>query len=307
MSKLIAVFGATGQQGGSVLRALSQSNGQYQLRAVTRSVKSSKAKELTTTIKNVSLAEANLDDKESVDRVLKDCHGAFLVTDFTAHFEKDREIEQGVNFIDKAIKNNLKHVVFSGLENVERHIGKPCLHFDYKAAIEEYGLKNEAKINFTSIQMSMFYQELVGSMLNKAFGNRFLFNIPMDGDKRVYSINVDDIGNCARTVFDNPDKYKSKLLGVAGDYSKISDIVDTLNKVLGPDMKVTFPGGGFNRFMFNNVLKFPGVKDIAVMFEYYNTEKIKRDLILTKELNPSVTCLSEWLVKNKARIVADKK
>ena len=305
MSKLIAVFGATGNQGGSVLRSLSK-NGKYQLKAVTRNAKSSKAKELAT-MKNVSVAEADLDDKESVDLALKDCYGAFLVTDFTAHFVKGREEGQGINFIDKAIKNNVKHIVFSGLENVESQINKPCLHFDYKAVIEDYGLKNANKINFTSIRMSMFYQEVVGSMLNKAFGSRFLLNIPMDADKRVYLINVDDIGNCATTVFENPDRYKSKFLGIGGDFLKISDIKTTLNKVLRPEMKVSFQGGGFNRFMFNNVLKFPGVKDIAVMFEYYNTEKFKRDLTLTKELNPSVINFNDWLVKNKTKIVADKK
>jgi uncharacterized protein YbjT (DUF2867 family) len=305
MSKLIAVFGATGQQGGSVLRSLVK-NGNYQLKAVTRSAKSTKAKQLES-LKNVTIAEADLDDKESVDRALKDCYGAFLVTDFTAHFVKGREVAQGVNFIDKAIKNNVKHVVFSGLENVKSQINKPCLHFDYKADIEEYGLKNSNKINFTSIRMSMFYQELVGSMLNKAFGSRFLFNIAMDADKHVYAIDVDDIGNCATTVFGNPDKYKSKLLGIAGDYMKISEYTAALNNGLAPEIKVSFPGGSFNRFMFNNVLKFPGVEDIAIMFEYYNTEKFKRDLALTKELNPSVSKFSDWLVKNKSKVIADKK
>jgi len=173
MSKLIAVFGATGQQGGSVLRSLSK-NGNFQLKAVTRSAKSSKAKELAT-MKNVTVAEADLDNKDSVDHVLKDCYGAFLVTDFTAHFVKNREIDQGVNLIDKAIKNNVKHVVFSSLENVESQLGKPCLHMDYKAAIDEYALKQAAKINYTAILMPMFYQEIVGTVLNKAFGNRLVF------------------------------------------------------------------------------------------------------------------------------------
>ncbi len=129
----------------------------------------------------------------------------------------------------------------------------------------------------------------------------------MDADKRLYSIDVDDIGNCATTIFENPNKYKSKLIGVAGDYSKISEVLATLNIVLGPEIKVSFPGGAFNRFMFNNVLKFPGVKDITVMFEYFNTEKMKRDLAMTKELNPSVSSLTKWLVNNKAKIIENKK
>jgi hypothetical protein len=151
----------------------------------------------------------------------------------------------------------------------------------------------------------MFYQEVVGSMLNKAFGNRFLFNIPMNSDERVNIMNVSDIGECVATVFNNPEKYKNKVLPVAGEYMKISEITDLLNKNLSPEIKVSFPGGGFNRLAFK-FLKFPGVEDIRVMFEYYSTQKMKRDLQLARELNPNVISLNDWLVKNRDKIIKDK-
>jgi uncharacterized protein YbjT (DUF2867 family) len=160
MSKLIAVFGSTGNQGGAVLQSLLKT-GQFSIRAVTRNAKSEKAKQLAA-LQNVTVVEADLDDHESVDRVLKDCYGAFLVTDFTAHFVRGRETKQGVNLIDKAINNKLSHVVFSGLENAKSVINKPVYHFDEKAAVDEYGLKQSDKIKYSSIHLP--YLNLIKSM-----------------------------------------------------------------------------------------------------------------------------------------------
>lgn len=301
MSKVIAVFGATGNQGGSVLQALLKT-GNYHIKAITRNAQSDKAKSLAS-LENVTVTEGNLDDEESVDRVLKDCYGAFLATDFSAHLVRNRETQQGVNVIDKAIKNKVSHVVFSGLENVESIMNKSCYHFDEKAAVEDYGLKQKDKINFTSIRLPMYYQAIV-SMINKASDNQFLFNLPMDSDKKLYSMNVNDIGPCVSTIFSNPEQYKSKLLGVAGDHLKVSEVTDLLSKHLAP-INISFPGGASNRSRFEH-LKFPGVEDIVTMFEYFETEKMKRDLELTKTLNPNVVNFNDWLVENREKIIANK-
>ena len=139
MSKIIAVFGATGAQGGSVMRALLDS-GKYQVRAITRNSNSDKAKQLAS-LKSVSVHEANLSDAKSLDKTLSGCHGTFLVTDFWSDPHASPETEQGVNLIESALKNKVAHVVFSGLENASSVIGKPVVHLDNKAKVEQYGLK----------------------------------------------------------------------------------------------------------------------------------------------------------------------
>jgi uncharacterized protein YbjT (DUF2867 family) len=151
MSKIITVFGATGNQGGAVLKALLRT-GQFHVRAVTRNANTDKAKQLAAQ-PNVSVAEADLDNYESVGKALEGAYGAFLVTDFTAHFVTGRETAQGKNAVDKAIKNGVKHFVFSGLENCEKALGRPVYHFDEKAVVDEYGLSQTDKISYTSIRM----------------------------------------------------------------------------------------------------------------------------------------------------------
>jgi uncharacterized protein YbjT (DUF2867 family) len=302
MSKTIAVFGATGNQGGSVIQSLTKT-GLYHLRAITRNSTSEKARELSK-LHNVTIVEADLNDNESVDNALKNCYGVFLVTDFSAHFKRNQEANQGINVIDKAIKNKVSHVVFSGLENVYSQIDKPCFHFDEKSTVDEHGLKLSESINYTSIRMPMFYQELTGKILNKAACNQYVFNLPMNKDKMLYCMNVNDIGDCVTAIFAFPDKFKSKIVPVAGDYIKVEEIVALMNDKLKP-LKVFFPGGALNRFLFR-FMKFEGALDIQAMFEYFSTGLMNRDLALTKTLNPNVATLAEWLTRNRDKIVEKK-
>lgn len=294
MSKLIAVFGSTGAQGGSVVRALLKSK-DYAVRAITRNPNNDKAKSLSK-LENVTVEQGDLDDASSLDKCLKDCYGVFLVTDFSAHFTHN-ETKQGTNLIDCAIRNNLKQFVFSGLEDVQSVIGKPCLHFDYKARIEEYGLKHGDKINFTSIRLPAYYQVIPNMFLHKTNPNEYIVTIPM-GDKPLYLMNVEDLGECVKTVLDNPNEFKSKILPVAGDILTGDQIASTLSKYLAP-----------NKFMYGNVslekfasFKFPGVEDITNMFEYYQTGKVVRDIENTKKLNKNVVTFAEWIDKNKEEI-----
>jgi len=290
MSKIIAVFGATGSQGGSVLRSLVK-NGNYHIKAITRNPNSDKAKELAS-LNNVSVHQADLDDSASLDKVLEGVHGSFVVTDFTGHAES-KETKQGVALIDSAIKNKVSHVVFSGLENVASVINKPCLHFDNKAAVEDYGLTKKDQINFTSIRLPAYYQVLVNSLLFKAQPNQFILTLPMS-DKPIYCMNVHDAGDCVTSIFNNENEYKSKIVSVAGDQLKATEIASVLNKHLSP---IQFMYGNFTLEKFLS-FGFPGVEDITNMFEYYQTEKMFRDLDLTKKLNPNVLSFDQFVAQN---------
>jgi uncharacterized protein YbjT (DUF2867 family) len=188
-SKVVAVFGATGAQGGSVLRALL--SGGYHVRALTRNVNSDKAKALSQ-LENVSVVEANLDDQESLDRALKGSHGAFLVTDFSAHLE-NKEIDQGKRAINSAIKNGLSQFVFSGLDNAKSVTGRDVFHFDFKYEIEQYCFQNGNKINFTSVRLPFYFENFPNLMFHKIGDQQYAVTLPMS-NKLMYGASVDDLG-----------------------------------------------------------------------------------------------------------------
>ena len=88
--KIIAVFGATGAQGGGVARAiLSDNNSEFAVRAITRDTNSDKAKDLAKM--GAEVVAADIDDKESLKRALEGSYGAYFVTFFWAHFSPEKE------------------------------------------------------------------------------------------------------------------------------------------------------------------------------------------------------------------------
>src|ERR1700747_2893692 len=107
--KLIAVVGATGQQGGAVVRALRAGN-QFNVRALTRNP--SKHRELADEV-----VEADLNRQETLASAFKGAHGVFLVTNFQEHGTE--ELKQATAAIRAAKDAGVQHFVWSTLPDVE--------------------------------------------------------------------------------------------------------------------------------------------------------------------------------------------
>ena len=88
--KIITVFGATGAQGGGLVRSiLADPDGEFSVRAVTRDANSEKAKELSKL--GAEVVSADLDDPAAVQRALDGAYGAYFVTFFWAHYSPEKE------------------------------------------------------------------------------------------------------------------------------------------------------------------------------------------------------------------------
>ena len=82
-NQLIAVFGATGQQGGAVVRAL-QARGQFRVRALSRNADRHRGM-------GDEVVEANLDQPDTLKAALQGVHGVFAVTNFWSEGTDERE------------------------------------------------------------------------------------------------------------------------------------------------------------------------------------------------------------------------
>src|SRR5512145_1495949 len=119
--KIIAVTGATGAQGGGLVRAiLADPSGGYAVRAITRDVNSAKAKALAKL--GAEVVAADIDDAASLERALAGAYGAFCVTFFWDHFSPDRELQQARNMAQAARRAGVKHVIWSTLEDTRRWV-----------------------------------------------------------------------------------------------------------------------------------------------------------------------------------------
>ena len=91
--KIIAVVGATGAQGGGLVRAIqSDASGGFTARALTRDVNSDKAKQLAKL--GAEVVAADVDDPESLKRAFAGAYGAYCVTFFWGHFSPEKELAE---------------------------------------------------------------------------------------------------------------------------------------------------------------------------------------------------------------------
>jgi uncharacterized protein YbjT (DUF2867 family) len=118
--KTIAVLGATGAQGGGLVRAiLSDPAGEFTARALTRNPDSEKAKALADL--GAEVVAADVDDVDSLTKAFEGAHGAFCVTFYWEHFSPEKELAQARNMAEAADRAGVEHVIWSTLENTRTH------------------------------------------------------------------------------------------------------------------------------------------------------------------------------------------
>jgi uncharacterized protein YbjT (DUF2867 family) len=171
--KTIVVFGATGAQGGGLVRAiLNDPNSEFTVRAVTRDANSDKAKELVRLGAEVVTADVN--DVASIKRALTGAYGAFCVTFFWDHFSPEKETEQAQAMAQAAKEAGLQHVIWSTLEDTRNWVpltdgSMPTLnekykvpHFDGKGQSDKYF--TEAGVP-TTFLLASYYWEISSTLV----------------------------------------------------------------------------------------------------------------------------------------------
>ena len=164
--KIIAVVGATGAQGGGVVRAIAaHPDGGFSARAITRDPSSDAAKALAA-LPNVEVVQADADDEASLERAFAGCHGAFCVTFFWVDFSPEHEMAQARNMAAAAKAAGVHHVVWSTLEDTRRFVTDdrmPTLQGKYK--VPHFDGKEDADAAFreagvpTTFLRTAFYWE----------------------------------------------------------------------------------------------------------------------------------------------------
>src|SRR5213596_1595424 len=168
--KIIVVFGATGSQGGGLVRAiLGDSNSEFTARAVTRDPNSDKAKELATL--GAEVVAGDVDDATSVRRALEGAYGAYFVTFYWAHYSPEKEKAEAASYAKAAKNAGLKHVIWSTLEDTREFVPlndnrMPTLngkykvpHFDGKGESDNYF--TDAGVPVTFLLPSFYWENML--------------------------------------------------------------------------------------------------------------------------------------------------
>src|SRR5438477_157766 len=170
--KIIAVIGATGAQGGGLVRAMmADKSSSFRPRALTRNINSEKAKALAAA--GVEVVAADADEPGTVERAFAGAYGAFCVTNFWEHFSPERELTQAGNMAGAAKTAELEHVIWSTLEDTRKWVPleddrMPTLMGKYK--VPHFDAKGEADQIFRDLGVPTTF--LVTSFY---LGNMFQF------------------------------------------------------------------------------------------------------------------------------------
>jgi uncharacterized protein YbjT (DUF2867 family) len=248
--KLIAVVGATGQQGGAAVRALHAGN-QFKVRALTRNP--AKHRELADEV-----IQADLNRPETLTAAFEGAHGVFLVTNFRE--EGTDEAEQATAAVRAAKDKGVKHFVWSTLPDVEAISGGKfhVPHFTGKAKVDRI-VKQAGFANHTFVIAPFYYQNLIGVLAAQKLTDESVgWALPLDPTVR--SIHMGDITELGDA---HPDQAgHGEYLPLVGDFMSFNEIIDALNRQ------------GHN-FSFNQAPKevyaglFAGAAEIAEMFNYF--------------------------------------
>lgn len=310
-NKIIAVLGATGAQGGGLARAiLADKSGEFTVRALTRNVDSDKAKALVE--KGAEVVAADIDNYESLTKAFTGAYGVFAVTNFWEHFSAEKEIAQAASIAKAAKEANVKHVIWSSLDDTRKWIPlsdnrMPTLQNKYK--VPHFDAKGESNKFFidsgvpTTIFNTVFYWEnfiYFGQGPKKGPDGKISLSLPL-ADKKIPSIASEDIGKCAFAVFKNGDKYIGKTIGIAGEHLTGKQLAESFSKAIGKQVVYN----SISADVYRN-FGFPGADDMGNMYQFkaeFEEDYCKsRSVELARTLNPSLQTFDGWLEENKNKI-----
>jgi uncharacterized protein YbjT (DUF2867 family) len=309
--KIIAVTGATGAQGGGLVRAiLADKKGGFTVRAITRKPDSDRARALRAG--GAEIVEGDTDDEASIERALKGAYGLFALTNFWEHFSPERELSQARNMAQAAKAAGVQHAVWSTLENTRKWVPleddrMPTLGGKYK--VPHFDAKGEADEIFrelggptTFLLTSFYWDNLIffGAGPQRMPDGSLALVYPMD-DKKLPGIAVEDIGKCAYSIFKRGREFVGKTVGIAGEHLTGAQMAAALGRALGQKVRYqNVPPEVYRGF------GFPGADDLGNMFQFkrdFNDYFCgARNLAFTRSLNPELQTFEEWLALHKEQI-----
>jgi uncharacterized protein YbjT (DUF2867 family) len=309
--KIIAVVGATGAQGGGLVRAiLADPTSGFAVRAITRNPESEKGQALRNA--GAEVVKGDIDDEASIERAFQGAYGVFALTNFWEHFSPERELAQARNMARAAKSAGVQHVIWSTLEDTREWVPleddrMPTLqgkykvpHFDAKG--EADGIFRDAGVPTTWLLTSFYWDNLIyfGAGPQRGPDGTLALVYPMD-DKKLPGIAAEDIGKSAYAIFKRGREFIGKKVGIAGEHLTGRQMADALTRALGQEVRYTnVPPEVYRSF------GFPGADDLGNMFQFkrdFNEYFCgARNLAFTRSLNPQLQTFEQWLAVHKEQI-----
>ncbi len=274
MAKIVVISGATGKQGGAVARALAGQG--FQIKAMTRKPQGDAVHALRQL--GAEVVQGDLDDAESLKRVLQGAWGAFAVQN-TWEAGVEREEEQGKRFALVAREQGVQHFVYSSVGSAHRATGIP--HVENKWRVEE----TVRGLNFPShvILRPVFFME---NLTSPWFLHGDKLVTAMKPETALQMIAVEDIGRFGAQAFLRAEQMNRREIDLAGDAATMPQTAEILSEAFGRRIE-------FVRIPVEEIRK--NSEDFAIMLEWFDRVGYSADIpALEREFGFRPLKLREW-------------
>jgi uncharacterized protein YbjT (DUF2867 family) len=276
--KQIFVTGATGNQGGAVLRHLLQ-NG-FAVKALSRNPSSKKAAGLK--IPGVELIKGDLSNPSGWESHLSGVDGVFSVQSMDAGPEK--EILQGINLAKSAVKANVPYFVYSSVIGADAGTGIP--HWESKNEIENF--IRSTNLNYTILRPASLYENLLIPAVRSGI-KKGKYSTPLRGSTVQQYVGAEDIGRITALIFKEAGKYNKQVLSLAFEQMNGEQLASVIGKVLGKKMKYQQLPGIITRLFLG--------KNLYTMFSWVDRNKplFVKDIDHLKKQFPGFLPIADWI------------
>ncbi len=279
--RTIVVLGATGQQGGAVIRSLWMES-HWRIRALSRKPSSNVAQQLAAN--GIKVVAADMDDYASLRSAFAGAHGVFSVQGS----EQGTELEtrRGIAVADAALAAGVEHFIYASVGGADRRSG--VAHFESKWLIEEHirSIGLPASIVRPSFFMDNFSKPVPRTMLLA------LLSSYVPKTKPLQMIATADIGNWVAQAFTHPGEFLGKSEEIAGVELTRAQIVAAL-KGHGWSAGLPFP---LPRLLLRSL-----PHDVRKMFEWFGEAGYLANIPALLARQPDMRTFDKWLVEQRGR------
>ena len=276
--KTIAVIGATGRQGGQVVRHLLEQG--WQVRALSRNPGAQKAGPLRAL--GAQVVQANMDDRGSLEAAFANAYGVY-VTGVPVPGKMEVEIRQGKNTAEAARASGVKHVVYGSAGPGEDKTGIE----QWDAKIEVTRAMKELGLPVTVLRPMAFMELMTDPNYYPSSSTWYIWPRLTGGDRPIVWLSVQDLGAIAARVFAEPERFIQQDLKLASDVQTLEQCRAIYQEVTGKAPS-RFP---MPMFLFE---AFVG-KDIPRMWRWLRTHPVSLETGPTLEILPEALTVRTWL------------